>query len=78
LKILVRIQLILVLSLVFDKGGIVFSIPGILLFENRMAATSILFVAMSMVNLNMAIFKKATWYRWYAVGKPHIDIHGIH
>ena len=53
---LVSVELFLVFPLVFNQPWIVLTVDGILFFEYRVDLTSVLSVAMGMVDLNMAIF----------------------
>ena len=77
LNLLIRVHFSLILTLVFDKIGVIFSVLGILLFIDGMHPASVLAVAMGMVHLDLAIVDKTLGQLGDAVGNPNVDIKRI-
>ena len=74
---LIRVHFLLIPALVFEQG-IVFSIAGILLFEDGVYPASILFVSMCMVDLDSAFFMETPWQLGNGIREPDIQIECVH
>lgn len=61
LEVLVRVNFLLVFSFLLNQLGVVFTVMRVLLFENTMHPTSVLFIAMCMVDLGVAIGVVTLW-----------------
>ncbi len=70
----IRIESALVLALVFDQFGVVFTIVWILLLVNRMNAAAILAIAMCVIHLCLTGLKEATAQFRNTIGHPYVHI----
>ena len=74
---LVWVELSLILPLVFDQGGVIFTVLGVLFFVNRMYPATVFPVSMRMVHLNLAVRVKALGKIGNAVAQAHVQIERV-
>ena len=73
----IRTEFALVLALVFNQVGVVFTIVWILLLVNRVNAASILAITMGMIHLGFAGLQKATAQFRNAVSRPDVNVQRV-
>jgi hypothetical protein len=74
---LIGVHFLLILALVFDQRRMVFSISGVLLFEDGVYPATVFLVAVGMIDLDFTIRFKALRKFREGVSYPYIQIKSI-